>query len=189
MLSIFAPHFFNWTEQLKDSGHKVYWLDIFDSNTKVEQLDFAELIIGWRYRWDHPGRYILKKKAPGMTQLINRINERSFQQELSKQIKTIKPDVVHSFVMYLGGVPALPVIKKFPGIKWIYTAWGSDMYYYRQQPEHLDGMRKTLPYMDYMFSDCQRDYRIAKSLGFKGEFLGVFPGGGGFDFEVFDPYI
>jgi len=31
-----------------------------------------------------------------------------------------------------------------------------------------------------MFSDCNRDYKIAKELGFEGKHLGVFPGGGGF---------
>lgn len=189
MLSIFAPHFFNWTTQLKDSGHKIYWLDIFDSNTKVEQIDFTEQITGWRYKWNYPGRYFLKSKAPALTRLINVFNERNFQNQLEKQIKRIEPDVVHSFVMYLGGAPALPVIKKFPKLKWVYTAWGSDMYYYEKLPEHLGGMRKALPHLDYMFADCQRDYCIAKENGFKGRFLGVFPGGGGFDFERFDPLI
>lgn len=43
--------------------------------------------------------------------------------------------------------------------------------------------------MDYMFADCQRDFNIAKEHGFKGRFLGVYPGGGGFDFESFDPLM
>jgi glycosyltransferase involved in cell wall biosynthesis len=34
-----------------------------------------------------------------------------------------------------------------------------------------------------MFADCYRDYEIAKIYGFKGDFLGVFPGGGGFSFD------
>lgn len=189
MLSIFAPHFFNWTEQLRDSGHKVYWLDIFDSNTKVEQIGFTEQITGWRYKWDHSGRYFLKKKASAITRVINIFNERNFQQQLERQIKRIEPDVVHSFVMYLGGTPAFPVMIKYPGIKWAYTAWGSDMYYYQKQPEYLEGMRKALPHMDYMFADCQRDHNIAKENGFKGRFLGVYPGGGGFDFEKTDPLL
>lgn len=189
MLSIFAPHFFNWTEQLKDSEHEVYWLDVFDSNTKVEQIDFVHQIIGWRYRWDHPVRYFLKKSAPRLTEIINTFNERNFKAQLDRQIKRIKPDVVHSFVMYLAGVPALPVIKKYPEIRWIYSAWGSDMYYYQHQTKHLTGMKKTLPQIDYMFADCQRDYSIARELGFKGKFLGVFPGGGGFNFKKFTPFI
>lgn len=187
MLSIFAPHFFNWTAQLKESQHKIYWLDIFDSNTKVEQIGFTEQIIGWRYRWNHPGRYLLKKKAPGVTRLINFFNEKNFQEQLEKQIKRIEPDVVHSFVMYLGAVPALPVMSKFPKLKWIFSAWGSDMYYYQHKQVYLEGMKNTLPRIDYMFSDCKRDFGIARKYGFKGEFLGVFPGGGGFDFNNIDP--
>lgn len=189
MLSIFAPHFFNWTEQLKDSGHEVFWLDVFDSNTKVKQIYFAEQIIGWRYKWDYPGRSFLKMKAPEITSLINIFNERNFQAQVEKQIKRIRPDVVHSFVMYLAGVPALPVMKSFPEVKWIYSAWGSDMYFYQQQPEHLAGMNETLPHIDYMFADCGRDYAIARKQGFKGEFLGIYPGGGGFDLENFYPFI
>lgn len=189
MLSIFAPHFFNWTDQLKDSGHEIYWLDIFDSNTKVEQIDFAEQIIGWRYRWDHPGRYFLKKRAPGITHFVNILNEKKFQQQLEKQIRRIEPNVVHSFVMYLGAVPALPVMNKFPNLKWVFSSWGSDMYYYQNQPVHLSGMKKTFQRIDYMFADCNRDYNIASNHGFGGAFLGVFPGGGGFNFENFDPYI
>ncbi|SKB60280.1 Glycosyltransferase involved in cell wall bisynthesis [Salegentibacter holothuriorum] len=189
MLSIFAPHFFNWTEQLRDSGHEVYWLDIYDSNTKVKQIDFVEQITGWRYKWDYPGRYFLKSKAPGITRLINIFNERNFQKQLEKEIRRIEPDVVHSFVMYLGGVPALPVMKKFPDLKWAFTAWGSDMYYYQQQTEYLAGMKKALAHIDYMFADCQRDYNIAREHGFEGRFLGVFPGGGGFNFGSLDPFI
>jgi glycosyltransferase involved in cell wall biosynthesis len=189
MLSIFAPHFIKWTEQLKDTDHEVYWLDIFDSNTKVAQIDFVEQIIGWRYKWNYPGRYYFKKKAPALTRFINIFNERSFQVQLEKQIERIQPDVVHSFVMYLAGVPVLSVMKKFPNIKWVYSSWGSDMYYYQRQPRHLEGMRKALPYMDYMFADCQRDYTLAKNHGFKGKFMGVFPGGGGFEINSFKPLI
>lgn len=188
MLSIFAPHFFNWTEQLKDSGHEVYWLDVLDSNTPVEQIDFVEQISGWRYKWDFPGRYFLKEKAPHITQLINIFNERSFSKQLEKQIKRINPHVVHSFVLYLTGIPALSIMKKFPTIKWVYSSWGSDMYYYQQQPEHLFSMKKTLSHIHFMFSDCRRDYRIAKENGFTGKFLGVIPGGGGFKLDDFLPY-
>src|SRR5690606_33358696 len=138
-----APHFFNWTEQLIDSGHEVFWLDVFDSNTEVKQIGFAEQIIGWRYKWNYPGRNFLKKNYPSLTALINNFNERDFAAQLETEIMRIRPDVVHSFVMYIAGVPALPVMKKFPHIKWIYTAWGSDMFYYQNQLEHLAGMNIT----------------------------------------------
>ncbi len=34
-----------------------------------------------------------------------------------------------------------------------------------------------------MISDCQRDVRLARSLGFKGKVLGIFPGAGGYPIE------
>ena len=189
MVSIFAPHFFNWTEQLKGSGHEIYWLDVFDSNTRVEQIDFVDQIIGWRYKLNYPGRYFIKKKSPSLNRLINLFNEKDLKVFVEKKIQEIKPDVVHSFVMYLTTAPIFEVMKNHPQIKWIYSSWGSDLYYYRNQPEHLKDINMIFPYLDYMFSDCERDYQIALEHGFKGEFLGVFPGRGGFDFKISDPLL
>lgn len=188
MISIFAPHFFNWTEQLKDSRHEVFWLDVLDSNTDVEKIDFAEQITGWRYRQDFKGRYLLKSKAPKLNKLINLLNERKLTDVLEAKIKEIRPDVVHSFVIYLSGIPILPVMGKFPELKWILSTWGSDLYYYRNQPKYLEGIKKVLPKIDYLFTDCKRDQQIALENGFQGKFMGVFPGGGGFELEKLAEY-
>jgi glycosyltransferase involved in cell wall biosynthesis len=189
MVSIFAPHFFNWTEQLKDSGHEVYWLDVFDSNTRVMQIDFVDQIIGWRYKWNYPGRYFVKKELHKLNKFINKFNERDLVTVFEKKLEEINPDVVHSFVMYLGTAPILEVMKNHPEIKWIYSSWGSDLFYYRNQPKHLKDMNLVFPDLDFMFSDCQRDYLLANEHGFKGNFLGVFPGRGGFNFKMSDPLL
>src|SRR5690606_19654718 len=52
----------------------------------------------------------------------------------------------------------------------------------------LAEIKKVLPRIDYLFSDCKRDLQIAQSLGYKGEILGIFPGGGGYDFAAFQKY-
>ncbi|QYA27126.1 glycosyltransferase family 4 protein [Gramella sp. MT6] len=189
MVSIFAPHFFNWAEQLKGSGHEIYWLDLYDSNTKVEKIDFINQIIGWRYRWNHPGRYFLKKNASQFTDIINRLNERDFEKVLERKVKEIEPDIIHSFVIYLGGEYVLPVIEKYPKIKWIVSSWGSDLYYYRNKKPYLEGIQRVLQKADYLFTDCKRDHQIALDNGFNGKFLGAFPGGGGFDFRKTDPFM
>lgn len=188
MLSIFAPHFFNWTEQLRDSGHEVYWLDVYDSNTEVEKIDFVKQITGWRYKWDHPGRYYLKSKVPVLTRLLNRVNERKLEDVFEEKLREIQPDVVHSFVMFIAGYPVLKVMKKYPQIKWVYSSWGSDMYFLLNSEKHLKQAEEVLPEIDYLFTDCDRDHGIAKEHGFKGEFLGTFPGGGGFDLEKTKKY-
>ena len=189
MVSIFAPHFFNWTEQLRDSGHEVYWLDVFDSNSYVEQIDFVHQIIGWRYRSDFPGRYLLKEKAPGLTKFINRFNERKLSSVFEKKLEEIEPDVVHSFIMFSGVLPFLEVMKKHPEVRWIYSSWGSDLYVQEQLMPDPKFIEKILPRIDFLFTDCKRDYNIAKKFGFSGKFLGVFPGGGGIDFKKWDQYM
>ncbi|SDR68987.1 glycosyltransferase family 4 protein [Christiangramia echinicola] len=186
MLSIFSAHFVNWTQQLEESGHEIYWLDVLDSKVKIDKLDFVDQISGWRYRWDFPGRYTLKNKFPFINKLVNNINEKSYISKLEKEIERIKPEAIHCFVMFLTAVPIYQVIKKYRGIKWIYSAWGSDLYFHQDHSEFSAGIKQVLPLMDYLFVDCKRDELIAKKLGFKGEFLGVFPGGGGFEMPPLD---
>lgn len=189
MVSISSSHFFNWAEQLKDSGHEVYWLDVFDSNNHVEKIDFAHQIIGWRYKIDYPGRYFIKKKFPKINGLINRFNERSLAGMFKKKLDEIKPDVVHSFVMYLGCAPIVDVMKNHIRLKWIYSSWGSDLFYYQNKKKDLELMKEVLPRVDYMFADCRRDYEIACRHGFSGKLLGVFPGRGGYDLEKTEAFI
>src|SRR5690606_23853426 len=50
-------------------------------------------------------------------------------------------------------------------------------------------LKATLPEIHYLFTDCLRDYAIAKENGFKGTYLGAYPGGGGYEFEKTDQFI
>jgi|25_taG_2_1085351.scaffolds.fasta_scaffold00117_33 glycosyltransferase involved in cell wall biosynthesis len=189
MLSIFSPHFFNWSEQLKDSGHEIFWLDIFDSKVKVEQINFVKQITGWRYRWNYPGRYFIKKHTPVLDRVINVFNERKLVDVFNNTLKEVKPDMVHSFVMSLAVTPIHKILEAAPNIKWTYSSWGSDLYFYENKGIQGMNIKKVLPRIDYMFTDCKRDYKIAQRNGFRGEFLGVFPGGGGYEFEKFKNLI
>jgi len=186
MVSIFAPHFFNWTEQLKDSGHEVYWLDVFDSNTRVEKIDFVHQIIGWRCKIDYPGRYFIKNKIPKLYKLINQVNERPLPEFFEKKLQEIKPDIVQSFVLQSAAYPILEIMKRHPEIKWVFSAWGNDLYYRQKISADLINIQNTLPFFNYMFADCTRDYRIARKHGFEGKYLGTFPTGGGYDFEIYN---
>ncbi|MCH4821580.1 glycosyltransferase [Gramella lutea] len=183
MVSIFSSHFFNWVNQLEGAGHEVFWLDVKDSRTIVNNIDFVEQIVGWRYKADYPGRYFIKKKLPGLNKFINTYNERSLSNIFEKLVRQIQPDVVHSFVMYLSAVPIFQVMKNYKEIKWIYSSWGSDIYYYSRFEKEKREMMEVFPHLDYLFTDCQRDYSLALNFGFNGEFLGVFPGRGGYDLE------
>ncbi|CAM4097043.1 glycosyltransferase family 4 protein [Gillisia limnaea] len=189
MVSMFSAHFFNWSEQLKDSGHEIYWLDVYDSNTYVKKIGFINQIIGWRNKLNYPGRYYLKRKLSKVYNFINLFNQRKLADVFEETLLEIQPDVVHSFVMYSACVPILGVMKKYSHIKWIYSAWGNDLYYYQNIPSYLKGIKAVLPRIDYMFADCKRDFHITRKYSFKGEYLGTFPGGGGYDFSCYTKFL
>lgn len=184
LVSISSPHFFGWTEQLKDSGHELFWFDVNGSGEHIERINFVDQITNWRYRWDFPGRYRLKN-LHGISALVKMINERNMLRVFENCLKTIKPDLVHSFVMYLGAAPIYPVMQNNTQISWLYSSWGSDLFYYRNDQFEKYRMKEVLPKIDYLITDCQRDYEIAKNHGFIGEFLGVLPGGGGIDYNKY----
>ena len=189
MISMFSNHFFNWTEQLKDSGHEVYWVDVFDSNTYIPKIDFVHQVIGWRNKLDYPGRYWVKKNLPRFNTFINTANHRKLAAIVSEKIEEIQPDVVQSFVLFSAAYPILPVMKKNSNIKWIYSAWGNDLNYMQHFPDELFKIKASLPHFDYMFADCTRDKLLAEKYGFKGKYLGTFPTGGGYDLSWSEDFI
>lgn len=189
MVSIPSIHFFRWVDQLKNSNHTVVWFDINGSGIYKRELDWVEQITNWRLRVDFKGRYFVKKNLPVLYRPLRLIVEKSMKKEFQRVIESFKPDLVHSFAMYLSTCPIYESMLLYPKIKWVFSTWGSDLFYYQHEVQSLKDMKKIIPQLDYMFNDCKRDERLAIDLGFKGYPLGVFPGGGGYDFKKIKPYI
>ena len=183
MVSIPSLHFFRWTSQLQDSGHQVYWFDITGMSAKVERLSWVSQKTGWKLKWNYPGRVFIKNKFPEIYRRIQKNNEKDTAKVFEDYLNEIKPDVVHSFALYLSCTPIITVMEKYINQKWIYSSWGSDLFYFQNNPAYLKDIKHVLPRINYLFTDCKRDFEIAKKHGFKGKFLGVFPGGGGFDLD------
>lgn len=189
MVSMNSIHFVRWTQQLENSGHEVFWFDILDGG-RAEGLSWVHQITGWKQRYSNfKGRYFFKKKLPFLYKKLSFLFEYNTGEMFEKVLEEIKPDVVHSMVLYISCTPILKVMKKKQSLPWIYSSWGSDLYYFRNIDSHKRDILKVLPRVDYLITDCKRDVSIAKELGFKGTVLGVFPGGGGFDYKQTDKYI
>jgi hypothetical protein len=62
----------------------------------------------------------------------------------------------------------------------ILTNWGSDIYFYQDQPEHQQRIRSALESADYYSAECHRDYELARKFGFQGVELPCIPNAGGF---------
>ncbi len=181
MVSMNSIHFRRWTQQLHDSGHEVYWFDILDQGY-IPSMSWMHQITGWKKGFlKKRGRTFIKKYLPWFYKALSKKYDTPVDIAFAKAIKEIHPDVVHSFVLYISCAPILSIMQKNPQIKWIYSAWGSDLYYYQNIPEYLIEIKRVLLRVDYLFTDCERDHKLALNYGFKGIFLGVFPGGGGYD--------
>ncbi|TDE28043.1 glycosyltransferase [Flavobacterium ranwuense] len=184
LVSMPCLHFFRWAEQLRDAGYEVYWFDITDGGKKVDRLHWVKQIVGWKFRWDYPGRVFVKINFPKLYRFIQGINERNTVKIFEQKLLEIQPDIVHSFELQISCIPILPIMLKYKNVKWIYSSWGSDVYYFEKLNIEENTFRQIMQRIDFLISDCNRDYEIAKKMGFKNQFLGVFPGNGGIDFPI-----
>lgn len=189
MVSMQSIHFTRWTNQLKDTGFEVFWFDINDTGYNTN-LPWVNQITGWKKKLlKSKGRYFFKKNFPSFYSWFTRYIDHDLEQAFEKVLQDVKPDVVHSFALYVSCSPILQIMNKYSQTKWIYSSWGSDLFYYQNDAAYLVDIKNVLGRMNYMFSDCKRDFELAKKYGFQGDFLGVFPGGGGFKFEELKSYI
>ena len=181
MVSMPSIHFYRWVNQLIDAEHEIYWFDVTGSGINAKSIDWVNQITNWKLRTDFIGRTFIKKRFPKLYNKIHRINERDLALSFEEELHKIEPDVVHSFALNVSCSPILGVMEKHSKLRWIYSSWGSDLFYFQNEPSYLKDIKKVLTRVNYMFTDCNRDLNIAEQYGFKGEFLGVFPGGGGYD--------
>jgi glycosyltransferase involved in cell wall biosynthesis len=108
-------------------------------------------------------------------------------QRLARTVSKLKPDLIHILEMQRSGYLALDMLDNFGGglrlPPIIYSCWGNDIYHFGKRPDHRQRIKKFLARCDYFLADCYRDIGLARQFGFKGQVLGVFPGGGGFDLD------
>ncbi|MFV5698665.1 glycosyltransferase [Flavobacterium sp. ZT3R17] len=183
MVAIPNHHFFQWVNQLKDSGYEVFWFDISDGGSVVAKISWVRQIKGWKLKWVFPFRNRIKSSVPKIYSYFQKYNEFDLASVFEQKINEIQPDIVHCFEMNLSGLPILNVMNKHKKISFIYSSWGSDMFYFKEHGIQKIQVALFLERVDYLITDCKRDYRIAVRNGFKNKFIGVFPGNGGVTFS------
>jgi glycosyltransferase involved in cell wall biosynthesis len=121
------------------------------------------------------GRIILRKISPDY-----RIKQ------LKRVIEHFHPDVIHSMETQAAGYLTLDAKKSFRGRfpVWIHTVWGSDIYLFGPLKEHREKIKYVLKSCDYYTCECQRDIKLARIFGFKGEVLLASSAEGGFDLQA-----
>lgn len=182
-------HAQRWIENLKDTSYELYWFDVLGKG-RLERIDFIFQLTDWKKR-KFPymkGEYSLSKYIPNLYTSLRPFLEITENEALEKIIREINPDIIQSFEMQNCSYPIVQTMNKFPNIKWIYSCWGSDLFYYKDFLEHKHKINEVLNRVNYLHTDCMRDLYIAISLGFKGEHLGVIPGGTGYKINELEVY-
>ena len=183
-ISMPSIHVIRWVDNLKDSGYELYWFDVTDKG-KLDATNKIHQFTNWKERKIPPikGEYFLSKRAPFLYEKVKPFLEITENEFLEKIVNEIKPDVVHSFEMQNCSYQIRKTMDKHPDLIWIYSCWGNDLYYYKNFKEHKSQIIKVLHRVNFIHTDCKRDLDIAKSLGFRGKYLGVIPGGTGYKLD------
>ncbi len=187
-------HTVRWIRQLDGTGWDIHIVDPGSARIHPE-LAGATLHTGWR-KQTHPaglkvrvrwpfrrGRYFMQRYLPAVWQRI----VPDGPTRIAEAIQKLHPDVIHSQAMQYCGYPLAEARKLLGGClpaPWIYSSWGSDMYYWGRFPEHQPLIREVLRHCDYLMCNCERDVRLAREFGFQGGVLGLFQGGGGFPIDA-----
>ncbi|MBO9585971.1 MAG: glycosyltransferase [Flavobacterium sp.] len=184
LISMPSIHILRWMENLQDSDFELYWFDVLGRG-KLETFDSVKQFVGWKKRKTPyiKGEFFLSKNYPNLYEKILPYLEVTANEALEKIILEIKPDVIHSFEMHSSSYPILKTMKKFPKAKWLYSCWGSDIFYFMNFKAYNYKIRNVLKRVDFLHTDCKRDFDLAVQLNFSGKFLGVIPGGTGYKMQ------
>lgn len=183
MVSMNSIHFRRWSDQLRDSGHEVFWFDILDQGY-APSMSWMTQITGWKKGFlKRRGRTFLKRKLPKVYKRLEGRYDIPIGKAFEKNLLDIQPDVVHSFALQIGCLPILPVMNKYQNFKWVYSAWGTDLFRPELVGLSIQKVQSILQRIDFLITDNYRDFEISRKLGFENKFLGVYPGNGGTRFN------
>ena len=184
-ISMNSIHAQRWIANVDNDHQELYWWN----SSSTEKMDLPQnvtQITDWQKRKIKyiPGEYFLRKKLPWVYDKIEPFLQVTIAEQLENLIQKIQPDVIHSFEMQSCSYPLVEVLNKHKNIPWIYSCWGSDLYYFQNIKSHKLKIQQVLQRVNFLQTDCNRDIAIAKALGFQGTSLEVIPGGGGFNLDA-----
>ena len=92
---------------------------------------------------------------------------------VSRLVKEVGASHLHSLELNHSGKISMKALSNLSSGKplVIATVWGSDIYWFGRFEKHRKYLIKILETTDVLISECSRDLRLAKSMGFRGNFL------------------
>lgn len=192
-------HAARWVNQLKDTGWEVHVFQALAAGSAVsEEFRFGKLHVprfanmtgnAHCFPTFPPEKYYwlleLEKKHPGLMQYLH-------EQYLVKLLNEWQPDIIHSLGLNIcWNNLCLPVLRVLSNNKlqnrprWLYSTWGTDLdFFAKMSKENCADVERVLRNVDYLVTECERDFRLSREMGFQGKFLGYFTGFGGVSTEL-----
>lgn len=98
---------------------------------------------------------------------------------LRRAISKASPHFVHALESQSGGYLAVKALEASP-VPMGLTLFGSDLYWFARFPKHREKIRKLLKRTSYLWCECSRDIKLARTLGYEAEIFPTGPVAGGF---------
>lgn len=99
---------------------------------------------------------------------------------LRSLLKKASPDYIHALEFQHAGYVTLRALEdKSIKTPLIATNYGSDIYWFQRFPAHKQKIKALLARANLYSAECQRDYLLARELGFIGSDLPLGPNAGG----------
>jgi hypothetical protein len=184
-----------------DSVHTARWLSQF----RDSEIDF-HIFASKKHKFLHPiliglvkGEYRARFKLLPASRFLkyfgfldyvffvlphSKLNLNTRKYFLQLVLKLSNFDFMHALEIQGAGYLVTDILKKkttYP--KFILTNWGSDIYYFQNEPGHKNKIRSALSRADFYSAECVRDYQLAREFGFNGTELPCIPNAGGFTIE------
>jgi hypothetical protein len=187
-------HTARWISHITNLGWDLHLFSSTDNGPVNSKLENVKVYRSFSYPADrnNPKIQIFGHYLPSRTtaaicrRFVKTIDPNYRRHSLKKLIENIKPDIIHSMEFQSAGYQVMSLKREFSYDfpVWIATNWGSDIYHFMKDPVHLPKIKEILFNCDYYSCECNRDVKLAISLGLKSKILPVIPNAGGFDLDT-----
>lgn len=179
-----SVHLSRWLAQFKDSEHE-FRIVSSSPHRRIhpqlkELLELPNYSMSWLSRILSLPLWILDRFA----------SDRLRGLLVAMQASNFQPDLVHVLEFQNGGYAYLRAVqfsKAIGKMKLLLTPYGSDIYWYQNEPSHLKRIKKLLALANGISSECRRDEILAKKYGFVGALMPRVPAFGTVGIVTPDP--
>jgi len=177
-------HLARWIEQFSETGDQIHFFPSAKFRNYTRELEILNKNMeGLRIHAVFRSRFFPGYLDYAILELfmkLFRINLRKIW--LRRLLFRLDFSLVHAIeIQHAGYLLAEATIRPTKKFKILITNWGSDLFFFSKSKAHTKRIEHLLTMADFYSAECNRDYLLARELGFQGAFLPLIPNAGGFD--------